>query len=103
MMQQQLQEALRNLADDPVCDGEQDESDSVNESTRAVGEITAGDPEVRLIQRALDVIGSPDRMARWMQSPNRSLQRRTPYSLLETEDGRRQVETVLGQIEHGIY
>jgi len=56
-----------------------------------------------LIQRALTIIGSPDRLAQWMRTPITAFQGRAPYSLLDSEDGRRQVETVLGRIEHGIY
>jgi putative toxin-antitoxin system antitoxin component (TIGR02293 family) len=60
-------------------------------------------PEVELVQKALDVIGSPERVTRWMQTPLGALRGRTPYSLLGSEEGRKKVDTVLGRIEHGIY
>ena len=60
-------------------------------------------PEVELVQRALDVIGSPERVTRWMETPLGALRGRTPYSLLGSEEGRKEVDTVLGRIEHGIY
>ena len=58
---------------------------------------------IDLIQRALDVIGSPTRLSEWMQTPLPALNGRTPYSLLDSEDGRKLVEMVLGRIGHGIY
>jgi len=60
--------------------------------------------EVELVQKALDVIGSPDRVVKWMQTALASLHGQTPYSLLGSEEeGRKQVDAVLGRIEHGIY
>jgi uncharacterized protein (DUF2384 family) len=44
-----------------------------------------------------------DHVARWMQTNIPSLGNQTPYTLLKTEDGRRQVERVLLKIEHGVY
>ena len=60
------------------------------------------DPEIELIQRAVDTIGFP-RVVQWMQAPVPSLHGRTPYSLMGSETGRNEVETVLGSIEHGIF
>lgn len=62
-----------------------------------------GDPVTDLVLRAFDVIGSPERLARWMQTPVKSLQGRTPYSLMDTEEGREQVELTLVRMEHGVY
>ncbi len=59
--------------------------------------------EADLIQKALAVIGSPERLAEWMQTSIPALRGRTPYSLMDSQDGRKQVEIVLGRIEHGIY
>lgn len=58
--------------------------------------------EVELIQRAADVLGW-DRVAGWMQKPIPSLSGRIPYSLLGSEEGRKEVSAVLGRIEHGVY
>jgi uncharacterized protein (DUF2384 family) len=38
-----------------------------------------------------------------METPLGALRGRTPYSLLGSEEGRKEVDTVLGRIEHGIY
>ena len=59
--------------------------------------------EVRIVARALEVIGSPERLSVWMQMPIPALNGSTPYSLLSTSEGREQVRTVLGRIEHGVY
>jgi uncharacterized protein (DUF2384 family) len=38
-----------------------------------------------------------------METPLSALRGRMPYSLLGSEEGRKDVDTVLGRIEHGIY
>jgi uncharacterized protein (DUF2384 family) len=58
--------------------------------------------EAEMVRRATEVLGI-DHVARWMQSKIPSLGNQTPYALLQTEDGRRQVERVLLKIEHGVY
>lgn len=58
--------------------------------------------EVELIQKALSVLG-PEQLIRWMQTSVPALRGRTPYSLMDSEEGRKQVEIELGRIEHGIY
>jgi len=55
-----------------------------------------------MVRRAIEVLGI-DHVARWMQSRIPSLDNHTPYTLIKTEDGRRQVERVLLKIEHGVY
>lgn len=62
-----------------------------------------GAAEVELIEKALTIIGSPDALARWMQTPIPALSGQSPYSLLGSVQGREQVETVLGRIQHGIF
>jgi hypothetical protein len=60
-------------------------------------------PEVEIVARALAIIGSPNQLSRWMNTSLPALQGQTPYSLMNSEGGRKQVEAVLGRIEHGIY
>jgi len=59
--------------------------------------------EADLIQKALAVIGSPERLAEWMRSSIPALHGQTPYSLMDSADGRKQVGIVLGRIEQGVY
>lgn len=58
--------------------------------------------EIEMVRRATDVLGI-NHVARWMRSRIPSLGNQTPYELMQTEDGRRQVERVLLKIEHGVY
>jgi putative toxin-antitoxin system antitoxin component (TIGR02293 family) len=53
--------------------------------------------------RAIEVLGARDKAAQWMRKPNRALGGRAPLELLDTEIGARQVEQVLGRVEHGVY
>ncbi len=74
-------------------------------STRAVPKTkkVAKDEAADVMQNALAVLGSPERLAEWMQTPIPALRGRTPFSVMNTKQGRKEVETVLGRIEHGIY
>ncbi len=46
-----------------------------------------------------DVVSTMD----WMTSPVRGLGSRSPVSMLETEKGRKEVENLIGRLEHGVY
>ena len=56
-----------------------------------------------IIERATAVIGDKERALRWLGTPVRSLAYATPISIVHTAEGVRQVEAVLGRIEHGIW
>lgn len=56
-----------------------------------------------VVAHAIRVLGSAEKAAHWMETPNRALGQATPLSLLDTEIGVRQVESVLGRIEFGVY
>jgi uncharacterized protein (DUF2384 family) len=55
--------------------------------------------------RALEVFGSEDKARRWMQTALPILRDCTPeqYALSEDQEKQREVLTVLGQIDYGIY
>jgi putative toxin-antitoxin system antitoxin component (TIGR02293 family) len=57
----------------------------------------------RLLARAEEALGAPDKARRWMAKPNRALEGRTPLSLAHSDAGALAVENVLGRIEHGVY
>jgi putative toxin-antitoxin system antitoxin component (TIGR02293 family) len=57
----------------------------------------------RITAQAISVLGSRERAAQWLNSPNRALGGLAPLSLLDTDMGTRQVEEILGRIEYGIY
>lgn len=58
--------------------------------------------EVAMVRRAAEVLGI-NHLGRWLQSEIPSLGNQTPYTLLGTSEGRRQVERLLLKIEHGVY
>ena len=57
----------------------------------------------RVIVRAIEALGSGEKAATWLRTPNRALRGEIPMSLLETDLGARMVERILGRIEHGVY
>jgi len=56
----------------------------------------------RIAAQTAEVLGSTDKAARWLRQPNRALGGRVPLALLDTDAGTREVEEVLGRIEHGV-
>jgi putative toxin-antitoxin system antitoxin component (TIGR02293 family) len=58
---------------------------------------------VRLASQAVQVLGSEERASLWLRRANRALGGHPPIELLDTDVGARQVEEILGRIEHGVY
>lgn len=58
-----------------------------------------------ILTRALEVFGNEEKASRWMQTALPILGGFTPeqYSLSQDEAKQREVLTILGQIEYGIY
>lgn len=52
---------------------------------------------------AVDILGGQREVSAWLQAPNRALGGVTPLSRMDTDVGVRQVECVLGRIEHGVF
>lgn len=66
---------------------------------------TQSDRVVRLLRvwrHARAAFGAPDKARAWLERPSRALDGRTPAALLDTNEGARLVEELLGRIEHGI-
>ena len=57
----------------------------------------------RLLRRATVVLGGPDEGRSWLTTPQRALQRRTPFEVASTEVGADTVFQLLGRIEHGVF
>jgi putative toxin-antitoxin system antitoxin component (TIGR02293 family) len=57
----------------------------------------------RVMALAEDTFQNRGKAHRWMRRANRSLGGMVPVELLDTDEGARLVETVLGRISHGIY
>ncbi len=58
---------------------------------------------VRIIARAVEVLGSSEKALRWLNAPIPVLGNQTPVSLLESPEGIARVEDALGRIQHGIW
>ena len=56
----------------------------------------------RLIAAAEDTFGSQTKAAIWLRRPTTALTGEYPLALLDTDEGARAVEALLGQISHGI-
>jgi putative toxin-antitoxin system antitoxin component (TIGR02293 family) len=57
----------------------------------------------RLLDQATEVLGGPDLARQWLKSPNRALGNKTPLEYADTEPGAKEVENLLGRIEHGVF
>ena len=56
----------------------------------------------RIQAMADEVFGDRQKVHRWLRKPNGALGSQVPLTLLDTEEGGRVVEAVLGRIAHGI-
>ena len=56
----------------------------------------------RIAAHAVIAFGDEDKAATWLHRANRALNGERPIRLLDTDLGARQVEDVLGRIEHGV-
>lgn len=57
----------------------------------------------RLLKRAEEVLEGDEEAALWFRHPLRALGGRSPLDMCATEPGAREVETVLGRLEHGVF
>ncbi len=53
--------------------------------------------------KALEVFGNRDKVVRWLRKPNRALGGVVPLSRLDTDAGTREIEAILGRLEHGVF
>jgi putative toxin-antitoxin system antitoxin component (TIGR02293 family) len=60
-------------------------------------------PVVRVVARAVEVLGTSEKALRWINNPVPSLNYRTPLSMLDSPEGLMSVEDALGRIEHGVW
>jgi putative toxin-antitoxin system antitoxin component (TIGR02293 family) len=56
-----------------------------------------------LIDRALQVFHNQNRVKIWFRSPQKALGSKTPLEYADTEPGAREVEDLLGRLEHGVF
>jgi len=58
---------------------------------------------VRITQRASEVLGDEGKAMQWLRTPNRALESEAPITWLDTDLGTRQIEEMLGRVEHGMF
>ena len=57
----------------------------------------------RIYSTVLETLGSEEKAAEWLKTPNRALRGERPLDQLDTDPGVREVEEVLGRISYGVY
>jgi putative toxin-antitoxin system antitoxin component (TIGR02293 family) len=57
----------------------------------------------RVYSNAAETLGSGDKAAAWLKTPNRALRGGRPLDQLDTDPGVREVEDILGRIAYGVY
>ena len=56
-----------------------------------------------LFDRATQVLHNQNRVRLWFKSPQKGLGGKTPLEYADTEPGAREVEDLLGRLEHGVF
>ena len=56
-----------------------------------------------LYEHALDVLGDPDTVRNWFNTPEPDFCEMNPLALLDTAPGMKEVDHLLGRIEHGVF
>ncbi len=57
----------------------------------------------RLFHRATEVMGNPANARSWLTAPAMAFNSELPLDFADTEIGAREVEALLGRIEHGVF
>ncbi len=57
----------------------------------------------RVFATAAETLGTEEKAAQWLKTPNRALRGGRPLDQLDTDPGVREVEDVLGRISYGVY
>jgi putative toxin-antitoxin system antitoxin component (TIGR02293 family) len=57
----------------------------------------------RIVAMAREVFGDPGKALLWLRSPDDRLANRTPLNMLHTESGGRVIESMLWQLDEGVY
>ena len=56
-----------------------------------------------VFDKAVDVLGSEDSARKWFRTPLRALSMKSPLEYSDMELGLREIEHVLGRIDHGVF
>lgn len=55
----------------------------------------------KILKRAQTVFGSVEKAERWLNTPNKELDDKSPKEILHEDDGYGRIEDLLGRREHG--
>jgi putative toxin-antitoxin system antitoxin component (TIGR02293 family) len=74
---------------------------------KRTGRLTAAESErlyrlIRVYNRAVNVLGSEESAQTWIITPIHALGWKSPFEYVDTEIGAREVENILGRLEHGV-
>jgi len=58
---------------------------------------------MRVVARAVEVFADEASARQWLSQPLKALGGQTPLALVATEPGAREVEQLLGRLEHGVF
>lgn len=58
---------------------------------------------IRLFEQATVVLGNVDQARTWIKSPKKAFRGKTPLEYADTEVGAREVEDLLGRLDHGVF
>jgi putative toxin-antitoxin system antitoxin component (TIGR02293 family) len=76
---------------------------------RHAGQLNANESDrvlrlCRLFGRALELFeGQDDQAAQWLAQPQRALGNRAPLAIAKTDIGTRQIDDLIGRLEHGVF
>lgn len=59
--------------------------------------------QTALYEHGLSVFGDSLKFEKWLKKPNDALNEKIPFSLLNTSEGIKKVDDILGRIENGIF
>jgi putative toxin-antitoxin system antitoxin component (TIGR02293 family) len=58
----------------------------------------------RLVAQSVELFeGNKEKASRWFLQPNRALGKLSPLDMAGTETGAREVESLIGRLEHGVF
>ncbi len=75
-------------------------------ATKGRLKVTEGERAVRIMRlfdRAKQVFGTDENTRQWFNAEILALGRKTPLEYAQTEPGAREVENIIGRIEHGVF
>lgn len=76
---------------------------------KVTGRLTSGESErllrlSKVFEQAVGLFeGNVETAVAWLETPKRALGGKSPWTYLQTEIGAREVEDLIGQLEHGVF